>query len=327
MPTAPHEPPTHLPIRSFSTREAHALGLSHHHLQNPCYQSVTRGVWDVVDVPPPESPRAHVLRDLRAVQDAKPGTAASHITAALLLDLRLPGRIRLPSPLHLTQFQGRHRPTGDGIAGHVGNLEPQDIHSVRGVLVTGPVRTIVDLAALHGTGVPLVSDDQLVALLDGVICEHTVGPRRGVPPLRNVMAVRHDLLRLAGQRGVARVKRALHRSMAGADSALETQARLLLNRHDPEIEWVTDIELTQPGFHTVLPDLADIKHRLSLQLEGPHHDTKDQRVRDINRSRATEANDWLEIRATYLDLRHTDKSVPRLIHLVREGRRRSPVFR
>lgn len=322
MPTAPHQPPLHLPPRSFSTREAHALGLTHHHLENPCYQPVTRGVWTQANLPPSESPRAQILRDLRAVQDVKPNTAGSHITAALLWELRLPARIRLASPMHLTQFHGQHRPTGRGILGHVGSLGAQDIHSVHGILVTSPIRTIVDLAALHRAAVPLISDDQLVALLDGVICEHTVGPRRGIPALRNLPEVKQDLLRLAGQRGVARVRRALARSVVGVDSALETHTRLLLNEYDPGIQWVTDIELRAPGIRTVLPDLADVKHRLSLQLEGPHHDAPDQRVRDITRGRATEAYGWLEIRATYLDLRRVDQSVPRLIQLVRDGRRR-----
>ncbi|MCT2180986.1 endonuclease domain-containing protein [Kocuria sp. p3-SID1433] len=88
--------------------------------------------------------------------------------------------------------------------------------------------------------------------------------------------------------------------------------------------WATDIELTAPGHRPVWPDLADVENRLALQIEGPHHDGIDQRVRDIERERATVAAGWREIRLSWKDMRQgapgTAPEAVRLVRAAREGR-------
>lgn len=310
MPTPPHRPPSQIPVRSFTRAEAIALGLTRHQLENPAYELVTRGVWARTDRPEPGDPAARILEDLYAIQHTKPDTVASHVTAGVLLALRLPGPLRMSRPIHLTRISGRHRPTGDRIAGHLSRLPADDILCAHAVLLTGPARTLVDIAAMQHHGRPLLSDDQLVGLIDGVICEHGYGPRAGLVPLRSRAALEAGLVRWKGHRGVARVRRALTRAAAGVDSAMETRARLLLAEHD-DGDWVTDLELRAPGFRPVWPDLADTVHRLSLQLEGPHHDSAEQRVRDIERARATAAAGWQEVRATDRDLRSVARRTAR----------------
>lgn len=85
--------------------------------------------------------------------------------------------------------------------------------------------------------------------------------------------------------------------------------------------WVTDIELTAPGHRPVWPGLADVGNRLALQIEGPHHDGIDQRVRDIERERATVAVGWREIRLSWKDMRQkVPGTAPEAVRLVRAAR-------
>ena len=113
-----------------------------------------------------------------------------------------------------------------------------------GMLVTGPTRTAVDLAGMtRGRGRPLLADDDLLVLLEGIIDEHSTGPRAGLGCLRPLEAMATDLRRMSRVRGVARVRQALERALPAVDSALETRMRLLLEAFGLR-GWVTDIELT-----------------------------------------------------------------------------------
>lgn len=189
------------------------------------------------------------------------------------------------------------------------------------MLVTGPTRTAVDLTGMtRGRGRPLLTDDDLLVLLEGIVDEHSTGPRAGLGCLRPLEAMATDLRRMPRVRGVARVRQGLERALPAVDSALETRMRLLLEAFGLR-GWVTDIELTAPGHRPVWPDLADEGNRLALQIEGPHHDGIDQRVRDIERERATAAAGWREIRLSWKDMRReVPGTAPEAVRLVRAAR-------
>lgn len=75
------------------------------------------------------------------------------------------------------------------------------------MLVTGPTRTAVDLAGMtRGRGRPLLTDDDLLVLLEGIIDEHSTGPRAGLGCLRPLETMATDLRRMSRVRGVARVR-------------------------------------------------------------------------------------------------------------------------
>ncbi|NHU84969.1 hypothetical protein GWK18_05065 [Kocuria sp. JC486] len=323
MVTPAHTPPAGLRGRCFTTAEAYAHGVTRGQLLGPGYVSVFRNVWAVAGHVFPADPVEHLMDLLPAVQLAYPGTAASHTTAALVLGLRVPGRLRLALPIHLTPWTEVLPPRVKGLRGHRSWIPPQDRVLQTGVGVTGPVRTLVDLAGAAGPRGPWFLDQAaLVSVLDGVICEHRYGPLRGVPPLRAREAVAEDLARMTGLRGVARVRSALALARPGVDSAAETRARLVLQDNGLG-EWVTDLELRAPGHRSVWPDLARPEDKVSLQIEGPHHDADRQRVRDIERQRATEAAGWIEVRVLISDLypRSFDPpgTPPRVVDLVREA--------
>lgn len=259
------------------------------------------------------------------LQAVTPGAVISHVTAAQILGLRLPARLRGSDQLHLTQTAGRKAPRRRGVVGHRAALRADDLLAAGGALITGPTRTVVDLASMHrGRGLPVLTDDDLVVVLDGVIEEHATGPRSGLVCLRSQQAVGEDLGRMAHVRGVGRVRRALERCAPAVDSALETRMRLLLQDHGLE-GWVTDLELRPRGHRSVWPDLADEEHLIAVQIEGPHHDRPEQRQRDIERARATVAAGWREIRLTWKDmLLDGPGSDPEAVRLIRAARRSTP---
>ncbi|WP_047692386.1 hypothetical protein [Kocuria sp. ZOR0020] len=323
MVTPAHIPPAELPDRCFTTAEAAACGVTRSQLLGPGYVSVCRNVWATVQHVVPTDPVACLMDVLPAFQLVNPKAAASHTSAALLLGLRLPGRLRTPLPGHVTHFAGHRATRLKGWHGHRENLHEEDCWLHNGIRVTGPVRTVVDLAGLSGPRGPwFMAAEDIVAMLDGVINQHRVGPLSLMPALRSPDDVEFDLKRLAGRRGVARVRSALEFARPGVDSAAETRARLVLMEFGLG-EWLTDVELHVPGHRAVWPDLANPDLKISLQIEGPHHDADAQRVRDIERQRATEAAGWIEIRVLISDLYPPIGSAPgtppRVVELIRQA--------
>lgn len=298
-------------------------------LHGGCYVSVHHGIWSVREAPVQDGPGTSrgLNARLPALMEVFPDGVLSHLTAAILLGFRLPHRVLEMARIHLSQPGAKNPPRGRNFVGHRLHLTGAQIWRAGGFPVTAPARTLVDLAAMKTRGGRyLFAEDDLVALVDGVINEHATGFHAGRLAQRSKSALTDDLDELAGHRGVARVRRAVGRAVVGVDSVLETRARLLLEDHGLT-GWVTDVELTVRGHRSVWPDLADPQHRIALQIEGAHHDERGQRVRDIERHRATEAAGWIEIRVVAADLvvgpTAPAGSVPRLIQLVRQARARS----
>lgn len=325
MPTPPHLTPVPLRGRAFTGADARAAGLTRGQLGGRAYRSEGRDLWSCAAHPTPAAEPGQAAPKAMPLQAVTPGAVISHVTAAKLLGLRLPARLRDSAELHLTQTAGRKAPRRRGVVGHRAVLSADDLRVAEGILVTGPTRTVVDLAAMRrGRGLPVLTDDDLVVLLDGVIEEHAAGPRAGLVRLRSKPEVAEDLGRMAHVRGVGRVRRGLERSVPAVDSALETRMRLLLQAHGLD-GWVTDLELSPRGHRCVWPDLADEEHRIAVQIEGPHHDRPEQRHRDIERARATVAAGWREIRLTWKDmLVDGPGSVPEAVRLIRAARQATP---
>lgn len=324
MPTPAHRPPAQLPRSgAFTAAQAHAAGLSRGQLGGRAYSSISRDVWAVADA----SPLSEAQNDGRdalicSLLTVTPGAVASFVTAAQLLELRLPARLRGETAVHLTRVDGSASPRRKGVIGHRCVIAREDVWQKEGLKATSPLRTFVDLAALRTpVGTLALTDAELVALADGLICAHRTGPRAGQESWCVPGQLLWSLERLAGVHGVARARRAAARAMPAVDSMLETFVRLMLEDHSLT-GWETDVELRAPGVRTIHPHLADREHRLSVQVEGPHHDQHRQRERDIERARATEAMGWREIRLTRADLRagFGRSGVPRAVELIRAAR-------
>ena len=315
----PHVVPESLSRHAFTTAQALAVGVSPCQLTRGPYLRVTRGVWQASEREAESDHLRELLHLLPAMLQAQPGAAASHTTAAALLGLRVPNRLRTVWPVHLVSPDPALLRRAPGIVSHrlLPRLTP--LTEVDGMAVTSAARTAVDLAGAVQGRWPLLDDDALVAVLDGIISSHTTGIRRDLPALRTQEQLELDRRSLPGVRGVARIRRALERTAPAVDSALETEARLCLERFG-ESGWVTDLEVVAPNGSCFWPDLADEEDRLSLQVEGPHHARGDQLRQDILRRRLTEAAGWQELRVTAEDLRGIR---PALIDMIRRARRSS----
>ncbi|WP_426119881.1 hypothetical protein [Kocuria sp. LHG3120] len=318
---APRPVPSPLRHGPFTADEADALGVTDSQRRGLRYRTLSRGVHEIVPCGPSGEARTTVLAGARPVLALTQGGALSHASAGVVWGFRLPRRLRGVAPIHVTRANDGAPPRRRGVTGHHAELAPWETVDVDGVVVTVPVRTLLDLA-------PVLSPDELVACVDGVVCEHRHGLRSGVPPLVPRAELLRQLRGYARRRGVRRLRLAAERSMPGVDSAQETRLRLLLQEHGIA-EVVADHRIAAPDGTEVLPDLAVESARVSVQYEGAHHDRPGQREIDIRRLRRTEAAGWTEVRITHRDLVEDvvtpSGTVPRAVALVRSAiRTREP---
>ncbi len=266
MPRPRHSPPACLQGRVFTTAEAEAAGVAKRHLSGRQYCSWGKGLWSCADSRPDPRTRSGLLRILPALQQE--GWAASHTTAAILHDFRLPGRLGHVGGIHLCSSTGS-RPRGRGVVGHRSQFHAEDLWTDGSVRITSPARTLLDLAAsTDARGRHVMTHQQLVTVIDGVICEHRTGISRGMPALRNQRDLSTDLERFESHRGVRRVRQALLRAVVGVDSPLETYTRLVLEDHR-FTGWEADVEIRSPGGRRVHPDLADRHPGAGTSASGP----------------------------------------------------------
>lgn len=302
-----HRIPEPLRGRVFSRTEALERGLTSNQLRVTNYDRVSRGIWrspgDGTDA---GDARAELIRLLPALGDELPQHAISHQSAGLLWGMRLPPRLQLPGPVHVTRMVEGPRVNRSGFTGHRATNSLMVRRHSSGAAVTGPARTLIDIAGL-------LSEIELICVVDGVICTHLTGVNRDRPPQRSFEDLQRDLDLLRGSRGVAKVRRAMERACVGSDSAPETRLRLELEDSGAR-SFETDLEIRGADGFPVNPDLGDPTARVSVQYEGQHHDERGQRARDIRRLRATEEAGWTEVRIFGADLD---------LHVSRGGRRMS----
>jgi hypothetical protein len=104
----------------------------------------------------------------RCVQAAYPDSVISHVTAAVLRDLRVwtQGDNQAPAPTWLTYRPGRQRRNrkGDDVVLRRATLEPDDLQRHLGLLLTSDARTTVDLARELPFAQAVVTADHALAV-------------------------------------------------------------------------------------------------------------------------------------------------------------------
>lgn len=311
---APRPVPEPLSRGPFTAHDADRLGITRWQRRGSRYRKLSRAVHEVITDSSPEnlSPRSLLLERARPVLDLTPRSAISHASAGLVWRFRLPRRLQNAEPVHVTRADDGASPRRSGIRGHHAGLAAGEVSLVDGVRVTSPVRTLLDLATS-------LTPEELVACVDGVVCEHRHGVLRGVPPLVRRADLIGSLEDYRGRRGARRLRLAAERSVPGADSVPETRLRLLLEEHG--IHGHLDHRIGLPNGAEVLPDIAVEPARVSVQYEGGHHDRAGQREIDIRRQRRTEAAGWTEVRIVHRDLTEYVATpygtVPRAVAIVR----------
>lgn len=163
----------------------------------------------------------HALAVRAAVAQLPPGAVVSHVSAAVLLGLRVWG---VPlTRVHVTRNRESGGRRGRQVHVHTAPLRPEEIVDVGGIAVTSPARMIVD-TALHSpfTGSVVIADAALQAGL--------VGP-----------AALTDAVEQARRRpGVAQARRVVAFAQPGGHSVGESRSRVLLARAGippPVLQW------------------------------------------------------------------------------------------
>lgn len=223
----------------------------------------------------------------------------SHLTAARLCDLPVPGRcgpLGLPlddEPLEVTCAV--LPPRLAGVRGHYGRVGA-DVRTLdSGLRVTSGARTWAEL-------VPRLGLDDAVVLGDAVL-------RHGWADLVELTA----WAARPGRRGAGRMRAAIPLLEPRTDSPMETRLRLLIVRAGLPRP-AANVDVVVDGGWLARPDLSYPALKIAIEYDGDHHRTdRRQWQRDIGRRRGLEDAGWLLVIVTADDvLRRPHEIVARI---------------
>lgn len=274
----PSDLPESLGSGAFSTSAARAAGVPASRLRRADLHHPTRGA-NVRSVP-----IALVDRAAGYLAGLPDGRAFSHLTAARLHGLPLPGRLEQEAddgPLHVMANTADGHTRRRGCTGHRG-LEVRSTSDVHGLPVVAPEDTWCDLGELgHRLGV-----DDLVVVADAIVAP----VRTGIPDAR--WTLRRPLEARVRPRGKVRLLEALDLARPGVRSPMETRGRLMFVHAgfpEPEVnapltdragEWLAD------------GDLVWEEQRVVGEYQGADHASRKRRSADASRRVGLEGEGW-----------------------------------
>ncbi|TCK21166.1 DUF559 domain-containing protein [Pseudonocardia endophytica] len=173
-----------------------------------------------------------------------------------------------------------------GVTVRRGELHPDEVTMVDGLLVTTPLRTAFDL----GRRLEFV---EAVVAVDALARVH-----RFPPDLLLGVAVRYPR-----RRGVSRLTDVLSAADARSSSPPETRLRLVLTGAGLPRPAVQHPVLDDDRRRAVWLDLAYPRHRLGIEYDGGDHLDPKQVVKDIERHTRLAAAGWRVLRYTARDIR------------------------
>ncbi|WP_179498692.1 hypothetical protein [Leifsonia sp. AK011] len=230
----------------------------------------------------------------RLFQTRMPRTAfVSHDTAALIWGMPLPP---WPRPfVHMSVPRPERAPHAAGLAGHQLAVDPTELTTYRGVRLTVPARTWLDLWDL-----PL---GDLVAAGDFLIHHDRVVVSRE----RIEAALRHRVSR----RGLRKLWRALELLSDRAESPQESRLRVILA--EAGFTLLANIPLyDNRGRFLARPDLRIEELKLVIEYLGDYHRDKRQWRADVTRRTRVEAEGWRVFEVVADDLLDPDDLVRRI---------------
>jgi hypothetical protein len=267
--------------RPFTREQAVAAGITDARLRGrTAYRRLFRGVYVGARTELTLAVWVHA-----ALLASPPGSVVSHVTALRWYGYELGALL----PLHVssrttTHSRQRHLTTHRRLH-HIRALV------LRGVPVTAPDRTLVDLA-------PDVAVPELIQAIEWMLHRgHTT------LTLLTTYALDHHL------RGVRRVRQVIGFVREGSESPMETRVRLMIRfAHLPEP--APNVVLRDDRGHFLARgDLVYARWKVLVEYDGWHHERDaGQRQRDIGRRERLEAVGWRVIVVTAGDLR-----APRMI--------------
>lgn len=262
------------PRQPFSRAEARAAGISLDALLGPRFQKICWDTYLARDVP--ITPQ---IRSRAALRLAPPGTHISHETAAQLWGAVVP----LGPTTHITTPTGDGRLVRRGIKSHYYETYRPHTTSLRGLPLSTPEQTFLDLAS---SGMALVD---LVVVADGLLKrKHTST----------------EALKAAAESWIGRGRRVAQRAARLArddvDSAMETRLRLLIvlaGLPEPRVNLIVRHER---GEWRRRYDLAYEGVRLIVEYDGRQHsEDDDQWLTDIFRREELDKMHWRLVVVTW----------------------------
>jgi hypothetical protein len=279
----------------FAIRDATAAGVSRERLRR---LDLDKPYWGVRA---PSSAGRSLEELCRAYATRMPSDAVfSHLTAARLFGMPLPARFT-DERLHVATPAPRRSLRGQGIRGHKLDLVPPEMALLRGLPLTSPARTWMDLARGVSVEESIILGDYLLSW-------------------RNPLATREEMTdvvsRAVGRRGVTIASEALPFISDRSDSPPESQfryrfARAGLPRATPNLRLFTD-----SGELLAMPDLVFEEYKEVFDYEGDHHRTDERQWhKDIGRVRKLEGIGWHSTRGSKADLRDSSELIARMKRL------------
>lgn len=236
-------------------------------------------------------------RWMAAVLAGGDGAVLSHRSAAALWRMRNTGR-------RPEVTVARHRGSRPGVEYHEAVLQPDEIALERGIPVTTPARTLLDLAAV-------LQPQHLEAAFQEAEVRRLTSPT----------SLEALLKRYPGRRGTATVRSALenHRSHGAAvpTSLLERRLLALLDAHDlprPQINRLSregELDATWP------------EHHLVVECDGfATHGTRRAFEQDRAKDRRLVVAGWRVIRVTWRQITHDPDTIARQLATLLNDRHR-----
>ena len=186
-------------------------------------------------------------------------------------------------------------------------IDDRDITRAKGLAVTTPQRTFVDVARL-------LSLPRLVAVGDDFV-------RRGLCTQADIEEV---VQRLKGQRGVRRARQAIPLIDPRSESPRESIVRILLHERGfpaptPQVN-ICDAQ----GQFIARGDLVYEKERIVIEYDGEHHLTRETQAKDASRRGKLAVNDWLIVTVVAEDVSHPERLAAK-VQSARDARAARPV--
>ena len=171
-----------------------------------------------------------------------------------------------------------------GVEAWADAIEDDEVWLIRGMAVTSPARTALDIASRYPEGLAVASVDALARATD-----------------LKLAAVEMLVERYKGRRGIRAARAALELVDPGADSPRETWLRLLLIRAGfPRPQ--TQIPVYEYGRLTACVDMGWEDIKVAAEYEGDHHRVDRRRFNnDIRRLETLTELGWIVVRVTAED--------------------------
>lgn len=171
-----------------------------------------------------------------------------------------------------------------GVEAWADAIEDDEVWLVRGMAVTSPARTALDIASRYPEGLAVASVDALARATDLK------------PAAVEILAERYK-----GRRGIRAARAALELVDPGAESPRETWLRLLLIRAGfPRPQ--TQIPVYEYGRLTACVDMGWEDIKVAAEYEGDHHRVDRRRFNnDIRRLETLTELGWIVVRVTAED--------------------------